>query len=310
MIFQLLEVVIPVFIVIAAGYLATRAGLLKLEHVDGLMVFTQGFAIPCMLARALYDLDLKAAFDPGLLTAFYAGSIVSFALGVLGARYLFNRRPGEAVAIGFAALFSNSVLLGLAIMERAYGSQSLAPNFAIIAMHAPANYLLGITAMEFARADGRSIPATMVVVARSMFRNSLMIGIFIGAALNLSGLIIPAPALAAVDMMSRAALPAAIFGLGGMLTRYALRASLAEAGMVTFLSLFVHPALTYLLCLGFGLDIGLTRAAVVTAAMAPGVNAYVFANMYNRATDVAASSILLATGASVFTAAGWLWVLG
>jgi malonate transporter and related proteins len=65
-----------------------------------------------------------------------------------------------------------------------------------------------------------------------------------------------------------------------------------------------------MLCLWLSLDLGLTRAAVVTAAMAPGVNAYVFANMYNRATDVAASSILLATAASVVTAAGWLWVLG
>ncbi len=310
MILQLLEVVIPVFLLIGAGYLATRVGLLKLEHVDGLMVFTQGFAIPCLLARALYDLDLKEAFDPGLLAAFYGGSVVSFALGIFGARYLFHRRPGEAVAIGFAALFSNSVLLGLAIMERAYGSSALAPNFAIIAFHAPANYLIGIAAMEFARADGRGILATTTVIARSLFRNSLMIGIFIGAALNISGLIVPVPVLAAVDMMSRAALPAAIFGLGGMLTRYALRASLAEAGLVTILSLIVHPALTYWLCLAFNLDIHLTRAAVVTAAMAPGVNAYVFANMYNRATDVAASSILLATAASVFTAAGWLWVLG
>ena len=46
--------------------------------------------------------------------------------------------------------------------------------------------------------------------------------------------------------------------------------------------------------------------AVLTAAMAPGVNAYVFANMYGRAKRVAASSVLAATSLSVLTA--WFWL--
>jgi hypothetical protein len=44
--------------------------------------------------------------------------------------------------------------------------------------------------------------------------------------------------------------------------------------------------------------------------MAPGVNAYIFANMYGRARRVAASSVLVATGASVITAWLWLMILG
>ena len=113
---------LPVFLVIGAGYAATRSGVFSSSAVDGLMVFTQSFAIPCLLFRGLVDLDLGAVFDPRLLLSFYAGAVVCFALGILGARRLFGRRPGEAVAIGFGALFSNSVLLGLPIMERAYGA--------------------------------------------------------------------------------------------------------------------------------------------------------------------------------------------
>ena len=82
-------------------------------------------------------------------------------------------------------------------------------------------------------------------------------------------------------MMADAALPAALFGLGGVLTRYAIRASLAEAGMITALSLVVHPAIAYGLAPGvFDLPQAFVRAAVVTAAMAPGVNTYVFASLY------------------------------
>ena len=40
--------------------------------------------------------------------------------------------------------------------------------------------------------------------------------------------------------------------------------------------------------------------------MAPGINAYVFANMYGRARRVAASSVLIATALSIGTV--WLWL--
>lgn len=311
MIWSILLVVIPVFLVMGAGYLATRVGVFSSAAVDGLMVFTQSFAIPCLLFRALADLDLGAVFDPRLLLSFYTGAVVSFALGILGARKLFQHRPGEAVAIGFGALFSNSVLLGLPIMSHAYGTAALAPSFAIVSIHAPFCYFIGITVMEFARADGRSLPDTLRTVGRTITRNGLMIGLAIGFAVNLGGIAIPGPIRTALDMMADSALPAALFGLGGVLTRYSIRASLPEAGMIAALSLVVHPAITYTLAQGlFGLPQGFVRSAVMTAAMAPGVNSYVFASMYARGQAQAASAVLLSTALLVVTASIWLAILG
>jgi predicted permease len=169
---------------------------------------------------------------------------------------------------------------------------------------------VGITAMEIARADGRGAGATLAAIGRAMFRNALMIGIGLGVLANLSGLALPEPVFAAIDMVADAALPAALFGLGGVLTRYALRDSLGEASMIAVLSLMVHPALVWLLgTLAFALPQGFLNSAVLTAAMAPGVNAFIFASLYNRAEGAAASAVLLSTALSVLTASFWLWVL-
>jgi predicted permease len=43
--------------------------------------------------------------------------------------------------------------------------------------------------------------------------------------------------------------------------------------------------------------------------MAPGVNSYLFARMYQRGLDTAASTVLLGTAASVLSVSAWLWVL-
>jgi predicted permease len=40
--------------------------------------------------------------------------------------------------------------------------------------------------------------------------------------------------------------------------------------------------------------------------MAPGFNAYIFANMYGRARRVAASSVLIATAISILSV--WFWL--
>jgi predicted permease len=305
----LIEVILPVFLVIGAGYLATRRGLFPDSGVDGLMTFTQGFAIPCLLFRAIATLELAQDFDGAMLAAFYGGAALSFVTALMLARHVFGRPWPDAVAIGFVGLFSNSVLLGLPITERAFGPGALSGNYAIVAFHAPFCYGIGITAMEVARAGSGGLRGIVPRVLRAMLGNALVIAILLGFAVNLSGLTLPLPVSDAVDLMVRAALPAALFGLGGVLTRYRPEGDMRTILAVGACSLILHPAATYGLALALSVgDAGL-RSAVLTAAMAPGVNAYVFANMYGVARRVAASTVLLATGACVLTASAWLALL-
>jgi len=303
----LLDVILPVFLVIGFGYFAVWKCWFPDTGVDGLMKFTQNYAIPCLLFSAISTLDLSAQFDPELLISFYTGATVGFTAGALGARYIFRRNWSDSVAIGFVCLFSNSVLLGLPITERAYGTDALAANYAIVSVHAPFCYMLGVTAMEIARADNRN-PATLLSkILRSMFRNALVIGIALGLAVNLSGLPLPGVLVDAVDLMVVAALPAALFGLGGVLYRYKPEGDSKTIAMVCVISLILHPAITLSLATLFQLDRDALRSAVLTAAMAPGVNTYIFANLYGSARRVAATSVLVGTAASIVTV--WLWLL-
>ena len=184
----LLDVILPVFLVLGFGYVAVWRGLFSNEGVEGLMKFTQNFAIPCLLFRAISTLDLGQDFNPALLGSFYAGATLCFLLGLFGARYLFGRAWEDSVAIGFCCLFSNSLLLGLPITERAYGDDALAANYAIIAIHAPFCYLLGIGVMEAVKNRGGGMGATFARIGRSLASNALVIGITLGFAVNLTGL--------------------------------------------------------------------------------------------------------------------------
>lgn len=305
----LIDVILPVFIVIGAGYFAVWRKFFPEEGVAYVMKFAQNFAIPCLLFTGVAKLDLSQNFNPALLVSFYTGAISGFALGTLGGRFIFRRSWEDSIAIGFIGLFSNSLLLGVPITERAYGPEALVNNFAIIAIHSPLCYAIGITAMEIAQNKGGSAAALPRKVLNAMFRNALIVGITLGLIVNLSGLPLPTVLWDALGLMTRAGLPAALFGLGGILYRYRPEGDMRTVFFMVFISLIVHPTVTW--CMGKWLEIsqGEFRSAVLTASMAPGVNAFLFANMYQRAMRVAASSVLIATALSIITVWGWLLII-
>ncbi|MDT2058626.1 MAG: AEC family transporter [Planktomarina sp.] len=306
----LLQVILPVFLVIGFGYLAVWQKWFSDSGVEALMKFTQTFAIPCLLFRAVSTLDLGQTFHFALLGSFYFGAVCGFCLGLFGARFLFKRTWDDSVAIGFCCLFSNSVLLGLPITERAYGTAALTANFAIIAVHAPICYGIGITIMELVRGRGSSAQELLRKVLQAIFKNALVIALGLGFFVNLLGIILPVVLTDGLDLLATSALPAALFGLGGVLVRYRPEGDLRVIFYICAISLLVHPSLVWITGHYFELSDTDFRSAVLTAAMAPGINAYIFANMYGTARRVAASAVLISTALTILTASFWLYALG
>lgn len=306
---HLLNTIAPVFLVVLAGYVAARRALFDAPTVDALMRYAVRFAIPCLLFRAVSTIDLGAAYDGRSLVSFYAPALLCFAGGTLVARRVFGRRPGEAVAVGFGGLFSNLVLLGLPVIGLSFGEAALPKAYALVSVHSPFCYLLGIVTMELARADGRAPSETARVVVHAMLGNALMIGIGLGFLFNLSTLSLPLFAATALDLVADSGLPIALVGLGGVIARYSLAERLAEPAAIAAISLVLHPALALASCALLGVPAADRDVVVLMAAMSPGVNVYLFANLYDRAEGTAAATVLLGTIAAAGSIGAWSWVL-
>ena len=302
----LLDVIIPVFLIIGFGYCTVWFRLFSIETIDGLMKFSQNFAIPVLLFNAIATIDLANVFDLSLFLSFYVGATAGFLIGFLGSHYLFKRPLEDSVAIGFCCLFSNTVMLGLPITERAYGEDALQHNFAIVSIHAPFCYFLGITVMELIKSLEKSIRKKSIVILKAMFSNALVVGIVLGFFINICGISLAKSIQASVDMITTVALPAALFGMGGVLYQYRPAGDIGPIVMVCLVSLLVHPAVVWITGLNLEISDTQLRSAVITAAMAPGINTYVFANMYGKAKRVASTGVLFSTALSIGTV--WVWL--
>ena len=302
----LLDVIIPVFLIIGCGYCTVWTKLFSLDTIDGLMRFTQNFAIPVLLFDAIAKVDLVTVFDLNLFFSFYLGATFGFLLGFFGSYYLFSRPLEDSVVIGFCCLFSNTVMLGLPITERAYGEDALRHNFAIVSIHAPFCYFLGITVMELVRSSEENLKRNSIVILKAMFSNALVLGIMLGFLVNISEIQLANSIQSSIDMITAVALPAALFGMGGVIYQYRPQGDIGPIIMVCAVSLIIHPTVVWFSGLNFDLSKTQLRSAVITAAMAPGINTYVFASMYGSAKRVASTGVLVSTALSIGSI--WVWL--
>src|SRR5690606_37893844 len=128
-----------------------------------------------------------AAFNIGIIGPFYIGAFICFALGIVLARRVFGNRPGESVSVGFAGTFTNTVLVGLPLMTRAYGDAALPVTLSIIGLHGAILLTLAMVTMELPRRGGQPLGPTLVLAARRVGSNPLIWGIIGGIVLSLSG---------------------------------------------------------------------------------------------------------------------------
>ena len=307
----IINVIAPIFALMALGYFAVKFRAFPADGIRSLIAFVNNFATPCLLFYSLVNSDLVSAFNIAIIAPYYIGAILCFLVGIVLAIRLFGNRPGEAVAAGFSGMFTNTVLIGLPILQRAYGPDALPVTLSIIGLHGAILLTLAMLTMEFMRRDGQSLGRTLVVALRRIGSNPLIWGIAAGMAGYFSGLQLIEPAEAFFVMMTQAVVPVALFGIGGALNEYRLSDSWGQAVVASILKLVLHPLIAYVLMVPIlGVPLEIARYGILLSAMPPGVNIYVFASYYNRGVNVAANTILIATIASAVTVSVWLYILG
>lgn len=286
--------IFPLMTAVLIGSFARKLGHVNKDTTRQLTGFVFFIAIPCMLFHAMTEVSLDMGPATSLLLAYFSASLVVMAAGY--AVSLLDPRLDHAdrVVLSFAAVFSNSVLLGIPLVLALFGPASSAPLFAIISIHSIV--LMTPTAMMVESALGRGQVHYLSHIGQSlkgMLSNTILLSIFIGLAWNLTGLHLPELAGKSLVFLGVAGPPIALFCLGSTLAGYSIRRPGLIVCMITMLKVFVHPLLVWLAGTflvdvpGDWLVIG-----IVISALPAGINPYLFAARYNRQEEVVAQIIV------------------
>jgi predicted permease len=298
----LLEVVAPLFGIVALGFLAARLRILEERGVQGLVLFVFNFAIPVLLFRSTARMDLPDDVAWSFLIAFYAGSFTTYGLGLAVGRFLFGRPLDEQAIFGMGAGYSNNVLLGIPIVLTAYGPEATLPLFLIIGLHSALLLPVTVALIQAGRGAHLSWREQVGGVAWELLKNPIVAGLLLGFLANASGLALPGPVDRLAELLGAAAVPTALFAMGASLAAYHAQHVGAPTASLAALKLLVHPFLVWVLAAHvFGLEGVWMTTAVTLAAMPSGVNTYLFAARYDAAAPVASRTVLVTSTLSVVT---------
>ena len=295
---------LPVMLLIAIGFVAGRTKLIRGEAVRDLsnlvfLVLVQALLFRSMATAHLERLDLRS------VALYYVVAGVMF-LALLFIQGLSSR----SAVVALAAIFSNTLMIGVPLVQLAYGPAGLLNLFTLISMHALILLTLATVVIELlvARelaASGqqarRPILATVGRAVKNAVLHPVPLPIIAGFLYSLTGLGLHPVVERPLKLLGDAFGPVALVLVGVTLAQTAIGTHLRGALGISVLKCVVHPVLMALAGWALGLS-GLPLAVMVVAAALPvGANVFLFSQRYHRAEELVTASVAVSTAMAVVT---------
>ena len=196
----ILEVVLPVFAIMLAGYLSGRFGLLGEASSEALNRFVYFAAMPALFFISMARVELGEAFNGPFLLAFWGGTAITFALAVLGARFLFPNSLGALTLHGLSATFANTGYLGIPLLLTAYGEAEMLAAIAATVFGGTLVIPACVALIELDLGRGGGALKLLRRISLGVIRSPLVVSAALGIAVSILGWAPPEPLAAPVQL--------------------------------------------------------------------------------------------------------------
>jgi predicted permease len=298
---------LPVVLLIAAGYLAGRRGWVGGKAVRDLSNLIFLLLAPALLFRAMSTVHVEQLSLRPVAAYFIAAGII-FA-GTLFWRG-FNR---TAAVLALANTYSNTVMIGIALIGLAYGPEGTIVLLTLISLHSlvlltSATVVLELAvAHEHASTSGEERRSMIRTVGRALYNaiiHPVPLPIIAGLLFAQTGLQMPEAIDKPIALLGGAFSPVALVMVGITLALTRVGGHWRGALVQALVKNVVHPLLTA----GIGLALGLRglplTVMVVAAALPMGANVFLFSQRYRTAEELVTASVVVSTGLALVTLSG------
>ena len=296
---------LPIFIVIFAGWGFRRSGLLPDDAWGPISRLAYLGLSPALLFTAISQADLRSLDVGPFLIAALAG-FVAMAVITLAIKPLL-RIPDPTFTSLFQAACRWNGLLILALGIALFGDEGEILVALVMAASIP---LVNIECVAVLSVWGEGSKPDWRSVIFRILTNPLIIGSAAGAAVNLTGLFPPEPIRDALDMVGKAALPLILLSVGAGLNFTALKARPRLLFLSVMLKLMIAPVVFWAIGRALGVD-GHALTVLLLVGASPGAaSAYVLAKQMGGDAPYSAGDITAASLFCFITIPFWLWLLG
>lgn len=297
-----LNVVFPIFAIMAAGYAAGHFRLLGKESSEALNRFVYFVALPALFFVSMARVSLDEVFNLPFLGAYGGGAAATFAVAVLVARIAFPNRLGALGLAGLSAIFANTGYMGIPLLMLAFGEAGMLPAIITTILNGAVIMALGIVLLELDVHQGKSGLVVAVNVLRGIVRSPLVLSAAAGLVVSALDLPLPQAIGTFCDILGASAGPCALFAIGLFMVGKSPTAGITEVSWLVLLKLLVQPLITWVLAYHvFTMEPVWAAGALVQSALPTGALVFVLAQQYGIYVQRSTAVIMASTVLSLFT---------
>jgi malonate transporter and related proteins len=298
-----LEILLPVFFVLALGFYAGRRGRIDNHNTVALNTALMHFALPCSLFLGVARtppavLRSQSSLLGMLAVSMLAIYIVTFFLQ----RRVFREPVSETAVQSLTVAFSNNVAIGLPLLSGLYGPTGVLAVAAGIVSGALVISPITLVLLEcYAVPDagnGVSFQQRLLPAIYASVKRPIIIAPILGLLFPLAGIPLPSLVIGPLDLLGKATVGLALFLTGLILSAQPFRPSLSVFTGI-LLKNFVQPALIVALIFVFRVHGLVAQEAFLLAAVPAGFFGTVFGARYGIRSLEASSTLVLSTFLSI-----------
>jgi len=232
------NIVLPLFLLIAAGFALRRAGIVGESLSDGLNLLVFELFLPAMIFETIYETEVGGVFDAGLLgfSAVFTLAVTGLSMWIVPKLEPDDRKRGTLVQAIFR---SNVVIFGLPLVNAILGEGNSGPTALLIAFMIPLFNILSVMVFAYyggGKTDFRSF-------LRSCLKNPLMIACALGLLFLAAGWRLPDLLAQGVRSVSSASSTISLVALGTSIEFRKMPGNIKQLAIGLLGRLAVAPAL-------------------------------------------------------------------
>ena len=301
-----LSVVVPVFALILAGFIAGKTGKLGPNASAEINRFVVWLALPAQLFTFTLNSDWQTLWQPGFIIAFSAGCFAVY-IALLLYRWYHTRDWVAASFTGLSGSYANTGYMGIPLCLLALGDSGLAPAVIATLVVVCGLFGLAIVFIEFGKQSHKPWYEIIAIVLGSLAKNPLLVAPIAGAAWSASGLQMVEPAQQFLSFLAAAASPCALVSIGLFLMQKS-EGKVSGVWSLTFIKLIVQPGVAWLVAGPIlGLPLFWIQAAVLMSALPTGTGPFMLAQYYQADGSAISRIVLQTTLGSIVTLSMIIW---
>jgi predicted permease len=304
-----LEILAPVFALIACGFAAGRMKLFDEAAFRAIGRFVMLFALPATIFNAIAARPFRDIFEPRYLAIYGAASLASFALAYAFFLWARPRPASERAILGLGAAAANTGFIGYPVALQALGPVAGAAAGLTFLIENLIVIPLALILAEHGAAGGASFMRALGDAARRVASLPLIWAVAAGFAFSSLGLELPELAQRPIALLAGASAPAALFFVGGVLSALDARTFGEAPVALVACKLLAHPLAVWVLLQAWPLANPTLGSAALIFAAAPVVTIYPLLGQKFGLERENSVFLMLSTLAAALTLPAALWLL-